>query len=532
MTQTVHPPILQFKTLKSVYDFVSTVDDGDLNELARRGVGSNSGFGDAATLGFWIAHQSELLLKKKLSILFPLAQDTDGASNLQPLTTPSWCKLVACLLGRESNSLDIRVISTGDTKGRLEQFDAVWLGYLAPGNAFKSCLKNSWIQSVSVPIGFAAESTSCQEVTLSMLKLGGYRTDGYSLNQSFSEDTGVWEQYQHSESCALVDPRGYVTTLVANTGTLIPNPEERESSARDWVHSFETQERLHLTWVDHQPVASVLAGEILKSEYDPDQAERYIVLGAEHILRISDFSIMEVGHWRDFRGPVVAKLSSNDADVFPGLEEDWTYLNEWCQSIVEKYTTQLTTRMVRRADSHQFIQKLCQGELDGAARSLLKHYGPSLHHDTSEDAKVFFALVAADRLNEASEQLRKHPHVADEFNADTDSPLILAVEAANLALVKLCLELKVDVNYIADDGFSALHLAAREGHTTIAGQLIKAGATLDAPTWLGWTPLTLSIMREKQGCARLLVRHGADTQTDFGVGSAKSLAKKHRIALI
>ena len=80
------------------------------------------------------------------------------------------------------------------------------------------------------------------------------------------------------------------------------------------------------------------------------------------------------------------------------------------------------------------------------------------------------------------------------------------------------------------DGFCAIHLAARNGFTTIAAKLLDAGANVESTTPLGWTPLMCSIQAKAEGCAKLLVRHGAQTKTCVH-GSIAAMAKSAGIKL-
>ena len=59
-------------------------------------------------------------------------------------------------------------------------------------------------------------------------------------------------------------------------------------------------------------------------------------------------------------------------------------------------------------------------------------------------------------------------------------------------------------------GKTALHFAARDGHTAIVAQLLEAGAEIDAADPNGITPLIFAISNNRMDTARLLIERGAD----------------------
>jgi hypothetical protein len=61
------------------------------------------------------------------------------------------------------------------------------------------------------------------------------------------------------------------------------------------------------------------------------------------------------------------------------------------------------------------------------------------------------------------------------------TPLMLAGSNGHQSLVELLLELKADVNAIADLGYTALALAAQKGSLAVVKKLLEAGATVDVP---------------------------------------------------
>jgi len=65
---------------------------------------------------------------------------------------------------------------------------------------------------------------------------------------------------------------------------------------------------------------------------------------------------------------------------------------------------------------------------------------------------------------------------------------------------------------------TALHYAAREGHTTVATLLLGSGARIEEPEANGVRPLLLAIMNDRADTARFLIEHGADVNADDWYG--------------
>jgi len=65
---------------------------------------------------------------------------------------------------------------------------------------------------------------------------------------------------------------------------------------------------------------------------------------------------------------------------------------------------------------------------------------------------------------------------------------------------------------------TALHYAAREGHTGVVALLLGNGARIDDPEANGVRPLLLAIMNDRAETARYLIEHGADINADDWYG--------------
>ena len=92
--------------------------------------------------------------------------------------------------------------------------------------------------------------------------------------------------------------------------------------------------------------------------------------------------------------------------------------------------------------------------------------------------------------------------------------LAVAVKANFVGIVKLLIGTGIDINHQDDQGETALHIAARLGHTECAELLLKGVAGLKADTeraekTFGWTPLHVACVDGQLSVVRCLIAFGA-----------------------
>lgn len=95
--------------------------------------------------------------------------------------------------------------------------------------------------------------------------------------------------------------------------------------------------------------------------------------------------------------------------------------------------------------------------------------------------------------------------------------LALATKENFVVIVKLLVAAGVDFNYQDDQGETALHVAARFGHTECAETLVRGNGDQKANTELteksfGWTPLFTACVDGQLGIVELLISAGADLE--------------------
>lgn len=120
-------------------------------------------------------------------------------------------------------------------------------------------------------------------------------------------------------------------------------------------------------------------------------------------------------------------------------------------------------------------------------------------------------LLEAEDWRGASDRkaaVRKHMSKSGEV-------LALAVKADFIVIVKLLVEAGVDLDYQDDQGETALHVAARFGHTECASILLEGSDTQHADTEIGentfgWTPLFIACVDGRMSIVELFVAAKVD----------------------
>lgn len=97
---------------------------------------------------------------------------------------------------------------------------------------------------------------------------------------------------------------------------------------------------------------------------------------------------------------------------------------------------------------------------------------------------------------------------------EPEEALIAAAAAGREKDVTTLLKLGADINAVsAKDGWSALSLAAENGHLATVSVLIQGGARVDQVVNQGLTALQRAVSGRHLDVARFLIQHGADVQT-------------------
>ena len=82
-----------------------------------------------------------------------------------------------------------------------------------------------------------------------------------------------------------------------------------------------------------------------------------------------------------------------------------------------------------------------------------------------------------------------------------------------------------NVNHKAESGWTALMVAALEGHIDIMRFLIESGASVNAATNSGWSPLMIAVVGDHCKCVQFLVQKGADVNVQTQGSVRKSVLR-------
>jgi ankyrin repeat protein len=123
------------------------------------------------------------------------------------------------------------------------------------------------------------------------------------------------------------------------------------------------------------------------------------------------------------------------------------------------------------------------------------------------DVDLFFEYVQEGMLEEVREMLDESPELVNIENENT--PLFVAVQAGHLAMVKELLKRGAD----PDDGDmeTPLHVASKAGRLDIMEALLSR-ADVNAKDAAEWTPLHVAAAAGQLRAARLLLDKGASTE--------------------
>ncbi|KAL8953349.1 MAG: hypothetical protein Q9222_000811 [Ikaeria aurantiellina] len=106
----------------------------------------------------------------------------------------------------------------------------------------------------------------------------------------------------------------------------------------------------------------------------------------------------------------------------------------------------------------------------------------------------------------------------DDEVYDKSTPLIIAADHRHDRVVETLLEHGAEVDDFTKAGFTALHLAAREGDCATANILLDHGADISALTKKGWAALHLAADEGFPALIELLLDHGNDVEALGGTG--------------
>jgi len=136
-------------------------------------------------------------------------------------------------------------------------------------------------------------------------------------------------------------------------------------------------------------------------------------------------------------------------------------------------------------------------------------HGHSPQVDPTQNPEPSKNESASDDSNDKS-NVQSPPAPASSHQPWSCAIFLQAATAGNLSAMEACLNAGVDINAIADDRSSALHCAARAGHTHIVQFLLEQGAKLENTNRKNRTPFQEALLGRDTETVTFLLRKMAE----------------------
>lgn len=137
--------------------------------------------------------------------------------------------------------------------------------------------------------------------------------------------------------------------------------------------------------------------------------------------------------------------------------------------------------------------------------------------DNDRDDEIWDSMAVSHSeywMNEDTKQLKREltpSQLSSLTKAQAEELLLEAGENGDTGTIQRILSIFPNItNYQDDDGYTALHRAAYNGHTEAIKLLIEYGADIGSRTKDGWQPLHCACKWNKTLSVETLLQHGAD----------------------
>ncbi|XP_069190138.1 uveal autoantigen with coiled-coil domains and ankyrin repeats-like isoform X1 [Procambarus clarkii] len=163
----------------------------------------------------------------------------------------------------------------------------------------------------------------------------------------------------------------------------------------------------------------------------------------------------------------------------------------------------------------KFVKKVSVDAQDSEGKTALHHAAAQGHGDA-----VLFLLGS-----------KSNVEMKDNIGM---TPFLRAVERAQLQIVQLFLQRRVDIKVTDYQRNNCSHLAARTGATDLLTLLLDCDSDYDAPNSLGRTPLHIACSENQEEAVEALLRHGASVNVSDkeGVTPLMVAAKLGSVSLV
>ena len=457
-TTTDTPPILRMTdSLQRLYEFCARSSDPLVAALAGKGIGDDPRklcISIAAELAHWLAMQPYLLSKDVIEVVCPVVRKLgiDGYEAEDQAHTVG--AAVAMLLGREAQSIRIRIAPVVDAaisgvklcknglwrSGAMpgEQLgDAIWMGNMRATDFLASfCFSDDLAHAVyrKVPVGMSADSEVEMAKKQEILKITGLHTSSPLENQ-LSDSSPEWEAYRHSKECLFDNTSSYVLTVTGHAEAQGDSAAVNRKIGKcqrllEFVVAGETMgvevtPGVAFTWCLAVP------GTLLKCRFDSNPGERYQVLDSTWMVRLSDGAILSMVGGQDFRGDVATTVPGQLLAGYPGLKADWIGRSTWGEIVFNQVAATLKDKapLMNRNDFHSASMSVpailaTMPPADAESAQVMFDRLVAKGPDVSDEAIVFFNLMVDGRHAQAMEYLTGKPELIEAVDSEGDTPLM------------------------------------------------------------------------------------------------------------
>lgn len=149
-----------------------------------------------------------------------------------------------------------------------------------------------------------------------------------------------------------------------------------------------------------------------------------------------------------------------------------------------------------------------------AIKLLLQHGASLLDETVSHDIVLFISIQRSD-YQMVKNLVRLFYANVNVGNSMGVTPLHVAIETGNLAMIKLLIELGANVNLRCANGSTPIHYAVSRGNYSAAKLLLKYGANVNTQDQDGNTPLHIAVNSNFTNIAQLLRQNGAKIYIEY-----------------
>ncbi|KAG8005750.1 Ankyrin repeat domain-containing protein 16 [Nibea albiflora] len=236
---------------------------------------------------------------------------------------------------------------------------------------------------------------------------------------------------------------------------------------------------------------------------------------------------------------VIQELLHHGADPALRNKDGWNSFHIACR---EGYPPVVQHLLLVAPDVWRTVSKTLRTPLHTAAmhgceeviKILLERCGYTSDSADSCGVTPFMDAVRNGHISAARLLLEKHqasPTAADRVGAQPVHQV--AVTGQDKALRFLVRDLNVDVNQRASDmQLTALHYAAKEGHTSTIKTLLELGADLHVRDKKGRSALHMACIGQHADAVRTLMQLGLKDSTDASGTTARQHARKPRVVQV